>query len=70
MNPTSPLDAYDEGKRSQNEIIASKPDVSAEQWIARGRALRAEMQAALCEVERIRGRMDAIGRHLFAKDGA
>jgi hypothetical protein len=66
----NPQDAYDEGKRSQNEIIASKPDVGDEQWIARGRALRAEMQAALAEVERIRGRMDAIGRHLMRRRGA
>jgi hypothetical protein len=57
-------DAYEDGRRSQAEIIASKPDVSVEQWIARGFALRHEMHEAVREVERIRGRLDAIGLHI------
>jgi hypothetical protein len=57
-------DAYREGRRSQAEIIASKPDVGVEQWIARGSALRHEMHEAQLEVERIRGRMDEIGLHI------
>jgi hypothetical protein len=57
-------EAYQDGRRSQAEIIASKPDVSVEQWIARGSALRHEMHAAQLEVERIRGRMDEIGLHI------
>lgn len=56
--------AFDEGRRSQAEIIASNPDVSAEQWTARGGALRSDMLVLVAEAERIRGRMDAIGRHL------
>lgn len=57
-------EAYRDGRRSQAEIIASKPDVGAEQWIARGAALRHEMHEATCELERLRGRLDAIGMHI------
>lgn len=57
-------EAYQDGRRSQDEIIASKPDVSVEQWIARGSALRHEMHEAQLEVERLRGRLDALGLHI------
>lgn len=57
-------DAYREGRRSQDEIIASNPDVSANQWLAKGGALRTNMAALDIERERLRGRLDAIGLHL------
>jgi hypothetical protein len=57
-------EAYRDGRRSQDEIIASKPDVGVEQWLAQGAALKHELHAATLEVERVRGRLDAIGTHI------
>jgi hypothetical protein len=57
-------EAYQDGRRKQEEIIASNPDVSANQWLARGGALRTSMAALDIERERLRGRLDAIGLHI------
>jgi hypothetical protein len=53
--------AYDAGKAQQAAIFAAKPDFTREQWLAAGDALRRDMDAKLVEVERLRGRLDAIG---------
>jgi len=59
-----PEDAYRDGRRKQDEIIASNPDVSVNQWLARAGALRTSLAALDAERERIRGRMDSIGLYL------
>jgi hypothetical protein len=61
-------EAYQEGKVQQALIFACKPDFTREQWIAAGEALRVQVDAQLVEVERLRGRLDAIGLHIaYAK---
>jgi hypothetical protein len=59
-----PDEAYRDGRRKQDEIIASNPDVSVNQWMAKAGALRTSFAALDAERERIRGRLDAIGRHI------